>query len=437
MSQQEDFIAKIGPLCQKYAKKYGFKIASAGIAQACLESGYGTGVYNDNRNKVINPYTGEWRHNYFGMKYRPNRVNCHCGYFSSSGTEQHADGSYTPTTTDWYMFASLEKCVEGYYQFINIANYAKVKTATDPLTYLQEIKNAGYATSLDYVKNVYNVVQNWNLTKYDNFNNTPVTPTPTPTATGGQSSLVDFVKISPNNSGQRTHTIDRITPHCVVGQWDVSTFGSYFSNPQVKASCNYGIAKDGKVALVVEENKRSWCSSSNENDQRAVTIECSSEKTPPYAFNDAVYNKFIDLCAEICRRNGKNTLLWLGTKEATLSYNPKPNEMVLTVHRWFKQKACPGDWLMARMTDLATKVTNKLKGTTTDTPAVTPTKSEFPYIVQITADVLNIRKGPGTNYPVVGQIKDKGKYTMMEEQNGFGRLKSGVGWISLKYTKRI
>ena len=437
MSQQEDFIAKIGPLCQKYAKKYGFKIASAGIAQACLESGYGTGVYNDNRNKVINPYTGEWRHNYFGMKYRPNRVNCHCGYFSSSGTEQHADGSYTPTTTDWYMFASLEKCVEGYYQFINIANYAKVKTATDPLTYLQEIKNAGYATSLDYVKNVYNVVQNWNLTKYDNFNSAPATPTPTSAVTGGQSSLVDFVKISPNNSGQRTHTIDRITPHCVVGQWDVSTFGSYFSNPQVKASCNYGIAKDGKVALVVEENKRSWCSSSNENDQRAVTIECSSEKTPPYAFNDAVYNKLIDLCVDICRRNGKNTLLWLGTKEATLSYNPKPNEMVLTVHRWFKNKACPGDWLMARMTDLATKVTNKLKGTTTDTPVVTPTKSEFPYIVQITADVLNIRKGPGTNYPVVGQIKDKGKYTMMEEQNGFGRLKSGVGWISLKYTKRI
>ena len=437
MSQQEDFIAKIGPLCQKYAKKYGFKIASAGIAQACLESGYGTGVYNDNRNKVINPYTGEWRHNYFGMKYRPNRVNCHCGYFSSSGTEQHADGSYTPTTTDWYMFASLEKCVEGYYQFINIANYAKVKAAADPLTYLQEIKNAGYATSLDYVKNVYNVVQNWNLTKYDNFNSTSVTPAPTPATTSGQSSLVNFVKISPNNSGQRTHAIDRITPHCVVGQWDVSTFGNYFSNPQVKASCNYGIAKDGKVALVVEENKRSWCSSSNENDQRAVTIECSSEKTPPYAFNDAVYNKLIDLCVDICRRNGKNTLLWLGTKEATLSYNPKPNEMVLTVHRWFKNKACPGDWLMARMNDLATKVTNKLKGTTTDTPVVTPAKSEFPYIVQITADVLNIRKGPGTNYPVVGQIKDKGKYTMMEEQNGFGRLKSGVGWISLKYTKRI
>ena len=436
MSQQEDFIIKIAPFCQKYAKKYGFKVASPAIAQACLESGYGTGVYNDNRNKVINPYTGEWRHNYFGMKYRPGRVNCHCGYFSSSGTEQHADGSYTPTTTDWYKFESLEKCVEGYYQFINIANYAKVKAATDPLTYLQEIKNAGYASSLDYVKNVYKVVQNWNLTKYDNFNDTPVTPTPAPATSTGKSSLINFIKLSPNNSGKRTHTIDRITPHCIVGQWDVTTIGNYFFNPNVKASCNYGIAKDGQVALVVEEDKRSWCSSSNENDQRAVTIECSSEKTSPYAFNDAVYNKLIDLCVDICRRNGKDTLLWLGTKEIALNYNPKSNEMVLTVHRWFKQKACPGDWLMARLGSLATEVTNRLKGTsTTITP--TPVKNKFPYIVQITADVLNIRKGPGTTYPVVGQIKDKGKYTIMEEKSGFGRLKSGAGWISLKYTRKI
>lgn len=436
MSQQEDFITKIAPFCQKYAKKYGFKVASPAIAQACLESGYGTGVYNDNRNKVINPYTGEWRHNYFGMKYRPGRVNCNCGYFTSSGTEQHADGSYTPTTTDWYKFESLEKCVEGYYQFINIANYAKVKAATDPLTYLQEIKNAGYASSLDYVKNVYKVVQNWNLTKYDNFNDTPVTPTPTPATSTEKSSLINFIKLSPNNSGKRTHTIDRITPHCIVGQWDVTTIGNYFFNPNVKASCNYGIAKDGQVALVVEEDKRSWCSSSNENDQRAVTIECASEKTSPYAFNDAVYNKLIDLCVDICRRNGKDTLLWLGTKEIALNYNPKSNEMVLTVHRWFKQKACPGDWLMARLGSLATEVTNRLKGTsTTITP--TPVKNEFPYIVQITADVLNIRKGPGTTYPVVGQIKDKGKYTIIEEKSGFGRLKSGAGWISLKYTRKI
>ena len=436
ISQQEDFITKIGPLCQKYAKKYGFQIASAGIAQACLESGYGTGVYNDNRNKVINPYTGEWRHNYFGMKYRPNRVNCNCGYFTSSGTEQKADGSYVPTTTDWYKFESLEKGVEGYYQFINIPNYAKVKTAADPLTYLQEIKNAGYATSLDYVKNVYKVVQDWNLTKYDNFSQTTTTPESKPTTTTSKSSLINYTKLSPNNSGTRTHSIDRITPHCIVGQWDVETIGNYFANPNIKASCNYGIAKDGKVALVVEENKRSWCSSSNENDQRAITIECSSEKVSPYAFNDAVYNKLIELCIDICKRYNKNTLLWIEDKNTALTYNPKPNEMLITVHRWFKQKACPGDWLMARLGDVATKVTNVLKGTSTK-PISEPTKDSFPYIVQITINDLNIRKGPGVNYPITGLIKDKGKYTIMEEQNGFGRLKSGAGWISLEYTQKI
>ena len=68
--QQNEFIAKIAPLTIKYAEKYGFNVVSPAIAQACLESGYGTGVYNDNRNKVINPYTGELRHNYFGMKYQ-------------------------------------------------------------------------------------------------------------------------------------------------------------------------------------------------------------------------------------------------------------------------------------------------------------------------------------------------------------------------------
>ena len=434
---QQAFIDKIAPLCIKYAKKYGFKVASAGIAQACLESGYGTGVYPDNRNKVINPLTGEWRHNYFGLKYRPNRVNCNNGYFNSTGTEQHADGSYTPTTTDWYKFESLEKGVEGYYQFINTANYAKVKAATDPLTYLQEIKKAGYASSLNYVENVYKVVENCNLKQYDSsFAAGPVQEkkesVPVPAS---KSSLVDFTKLSPNNSGKRTHTIDRITPHCIVGQWDVETIGNYFAKSNVNASCNYGIAKDGKVALVVDESMRSWCSSSNENDQRAVTIECSSEKTSPYAFNDVVYNKLIDLCVDICKRNGKNTLLWIADKNTALSYTPKSNEMLLTVHRWFKQKACPGDWMMARMSDLATKVTSRLNGTITPQP-VQPT-SEFPYIVQVTADVLNIRKGPGTNYPVVGQIKDKGKYTIMEVQNGFGKLKSGAGYISMKYTKKI
>jgi hypothetical protein len=126
------------------------------------------------------------------------------------------------------------------------------------------------------------------------------------------------------------------------------------------------------VGLYVEEKNRSWCSSSSANDQRAVTIECASDTSEPYAFRDVVYQKLIVLCADICKRNGKKKLLWLGDKDKTLSYSPKSDEMVLTVHRWFANKSCPGNWMYARMGDLATKVTAQLSGSSAaEAPAKT------------------------------------------------------------------
>ena len=178
------------------------------------------------------------------------------------------------------------------------------------------------------------------------------------------SSLVEFTRLSPNHSGQRTHAIDRITPHCVVGQCSVETLGSIFAPTSKQASCNYGIGADGRVGMYVEEKNRSWCSSSNANDQRAVTIECASDTTEPYAFRDVVYQKLITLCVDICRRNGKKKLIWFGDKEKTLNYSPKGDEMILTVHRWFANKSCPGNWMYARMGDLAEKVTSQLGGST-------------------------------------------------------------------------
>lgn len=178
------------------------------------------------------------------------------------------------------------------------------------------------------------------------------------------SSLVVYTKLSPNNSGQRTHSIDRITPHCVVEQCTAEGLGDWFAKSSTQASSNYGIDKDGRVGMYVEEKNRSWCSSSNANDQRAVTIECASDTSEPYAFRDAVYNKLVDLCVDICKRNGKTKLLWLGDKDKTLNYSPAKNEMVLTVHRWFANKSCPGNWLYARLGDLASKVTSRLGGST-------------------------------------------------------------------------
>ena len=175
------------------------------------------------------------------------------------------------------------------------------------------------------------------------------------------SGLVVYTKLSPNHSGQRTHSIDRITPHCVVGQLSCERICDCFPAGR-GASCNYGIGTDGRISLCVEEKNRSWCSSSNANDQRAVTIECSSDKTAPYAMTDAVYAALIDLCTDICKRNGKKKLLWFGDKDKTLSYEPKADEMIITVHRWFANKSCPGDWLYNRLGDLAAKVTSRLGG---------------------------------------------------------------------------
>ena len=174
------------------------------------------------------------------------------------------------------------------------------------------------------------------------------------------SPLVNYTKISPNKTTGRNHVIDRITPHCVVGQVTAESLGNWFAQPTTQASSNYGIDRDGRVAMYVEEKDRSWCTSSSSNDNRAVTIECASATVEPYEFKDVVYRKLIDLCVDICNRNGKTKLIWIGDKEKTLSYVPEDYEMVLTVHRWFANKSCPGDWLYSRLDDLAEEVTNKL-----------------------------------------------------------------------------
>lgn len=422
---KNEFIESIAQAALKYCTKYGICVVSPVIAQACLESGYGT----SDKAK---------HHNYFGLKYRKNRVTCHSGYFSDDSQEQKADGTYIPITTDWYAFDSLDAGVEGYFQFINTSNYANLKGVTDPHKYLELIKADNYATSLDYVSNVYRVIQSNGLTKYD----TKIKENQKGSVNMGYSNspLVNCTVLSPNHSGQRTHSIDRITPHCVVGQLTAEGIGGCFPKGR-GASCNYGIGKDGRVCLVVEEKNRSWCSSSSANDQRAITIEVASDSTAPYAFTNAAYNKLVDLCVDICKRNGKKKLLWMSDKNTALNYNPASDEMVLTVHRWFAAKSCPGDWMFARMGNLAKAVTEKLGGktnTTSNTPVSKPstpaaTNSNYPRVpfsVQVLVSDLNIRKT--ANGEATGKYTGKGTFTITQVSGDWGKLKSGAGWIYLK-----
>ena len=174
------------------------------------------------------------------------------------------------------------------------------------------------------------------------------------------SKLVSYTGLSPNHSGKRTHAIDRITPHAVVVQLSIERICDCFKDRSRQASCNYAIGADGRIGLCVDGQNRSWCSSSRDNDQRAVTIECASDLTEPYAMRPEVYSALVELCADICRRNGKRKLVWIAEREKALSYEVRPEEMLFTVHRWFAKKSCPVNWLMERLGSLADEVNGKL-----------------------------------------------------------------------------
>lgn len=430
------------------------------------------------------------------------------------------------------------------------------------------------------------------------------------------SPLVTYKRITKNRTSPRNHAIDTITIHCIVGQWTAKQGCDYFATTDRECSSNYVVGRDGSIGLSVEEKDRSWCSSSRDNDHRAITIEVASDTEHPYAVTAEAYDALIRLVADICKRNGIKKLLWKADK----SLVGQVSKQNMTVHRWFANKACPGEYLYERHSDIAKKV-NALLGetqqTTTTTPTTSPsttdngkiiwdffigkglnayavagimgnltaesslrpnnlqntyekklgmtdasytkavdngtytnfvrdsagyglaqwtywsrkqalleyaksvnksigdltmqlefmwkelqgytsvmkvlksatsirqasdailtgyerpadqsenvkvkrtgygqthynkyasgstvkveTVSECPYLVKITASVLNIRKQPTTGSVITGTIRDKGVYTIVEEANGtgasrWGKLKSGAGWISLDYTKRV
>ena len=170
------------------------------------------------------------------------------------------------------------------------------------------------------------------------------------------SPLVSYTKISPNKTVSRNHKIDTITIHCVVGQLTVESLGNVFANSARKASSNYGIGKDGRIGMYVEEKDRSFCSSNASNDHRAVTIEVASDTTHPYRVNDVALKSLINLCADICKRNNIKELKWLGDPKL-IGQVDKQN---MTVHRWFAKKACPGDYLYNLHGHIANEVNKKL-----------------------------------------------------------------------------
>ena len=195
------------------------------------------------------------------------------------------------------------------------------------------------------------------------------------------SPLVVHTRISPNRTSPRNAKIDTITIHCVVGQCTAETIGNIFAPASRQASSNYGVDKDGRVGMYVEEKDRSWCTSSGANDHRAITIEVSSDTTHPYAVTAKAFAGLLDLVTDICKRNGIKQLLWRADK----SLIGQPDKQNLTVHRWFANKACPGDYLYNLHSQITDEVNKRLGAA--PSPPVTPQAFKVGDVVSFTGSV--------------------------------------------------
>lgn len=310
---------------------------------------------------------------------------------------------------------------EGYKAVLNILKSAKTVLEASNAVLLQYERPANQGSSVqqkraDYGQGYYDKYAGKNV----NIQN------------GGtdmsNSSLVTYKNITANKTSPRTHVIDTITLHCIVGQWTAKQGCDYFANTGRECSANYVVGKDGSIGLCVEEKDRSWCSSNAANDHRAITIEVASDTTHPYAVTDAAYNALIELVTDICKRNNIKKLIWSTNKDDRVNHR---NGCNMTVHRDFKNKACPGEYLYSRHGDIAAKVNAKLGVTETENKKETNEIPNAPFTVQVLISDLNYRSEASMNGVVKGQT-GKGVFTITEVKNGWGKLKSGVGWIYLE-----
>lgn len=244
------------------------------------------------------------------------------------------------------------------------------------------------------------------------------------------SKLVVYKKLSPHCNKPRNHKIDKIVIHHMAGNLTIEACGQVFQTRQ--ASSNYGIGTDGRIGMYVEEKNRSWATSNAAVDNRAVTIEVANSKSGGnWPVSDKAMKSLINLCVDICKRNGIKKLKYTGGKNGNL-----------LMHCWYASTACPGPYLKSKFSYIAKEVNKKLGASgstknTTTTPSTSTKKTSDSYLVDVTASALNIRRGAGTKHAVVGVIRDKGRYTIVETSGDWGKLKSGAGWICLDYTKKV
>lgn len=435
---QKEFIEQIAKYVKRYAPDYNIKVYSAVIAQACCESGYGTS------DKAING-----RNNYFGMKYRKNRVTCSNGTYRTTSKEQRSDGSWYEIVDDWYTFPDMDTGVLGYFQFINIANYSSLKGITDPEQYLKNIKAAGYASDKDYVDKAMKALNDNSLTRFDDI----------------QDALILNKKLVAIDAGHGSNTAGKRTPDGYREHW-INVACASFCEAALKRcgiytlrvawddtnakddedtplSTRQKIIKTNKCDISVSFHANAYGSGWNEAQGVETLI---SNKSPGDSLTLAKRVQTYLIQGTPQKNRGVKTQALamcncsvMGTKASILVeigfMTNKAEADLMKTDAFCREQAeetahgiC--DYLGIKYIKPSDSVIQEI---VSDHKEVPPSS----YLVKINTEVLKVRSGAGMQYPVNTKVKRGQIYTIVDELNGWGKLKSGAGWIKLSYTTEV
>ena len=433
-----EFIAQIAAYVRKYAPQYGIAVHSPIIAQAILESGRGTSELAINAN------------NYFGLKYREGRCPTSNGIYIKEGSEQNLDGSYTSSVMQWCKFPNMEAGVQGYFDFINNSRYSNLKGVTDPETYMQRIREDGYATALKYVENIMRLIDNYDLRKYD-----------------AEEMKMPKVCIDAGHYGKynRSPGVPEYYESEIV--WKLTNLQKKYLEALGVEVITTRSNKSKDLALQERGKKAAGCDLFISNHSNAVGSgmnESVDYVAVYHLVNDTTTNAD-ERSAEVAKLIAPIIASTMGTKQGfrvltrqaqsdrngdglfndnyygVLHGARLVNVPGLILEHSFHTNTNAVKWLLndANLDKLAKAeaecIANYLKGTNAAKPAEKEVVAAS-YSIKVVADVLNVRAGAGTTFKINASVKRGTVCEIVAEDNGWGKLKSGAGWICLAYTEK-
>lgn len=222
------------------------------------------------------------------------------------------------------------------------------------------------------------------------------------------SPLVNYIKISPNSTNPRKDNIKKITIHHAAGNLTIENIGNVFAPTSREASSNYGVGTDGRIGMYVEEKNRAWTSSNADNDNQAVTIEVANDEIGGnWHVSDKALEKTIELCVDICKRNGIEKLNFTGDKSGNL-----------TMHKWFAPTICPGPYLGSKFPYIADEVNKRLNAGTEK-----PSKPSTGVLYRVQTGAFSNKSNADA---LLTKVKVAGFETYMVLSNGLYKVQVGA-----------